>query len=119
MPDSGSGRSHKEHKWSDAENLPELEKLVFDTWSAISEKYMNMKKYAFWSPVHLRLTILVRASFLKHELHKSPNIAPASQVRASSQCHISQPRHRDHLQQTSETEVTQMRLTAFTVLSGR
>ena len=37
----------KEHKWSDIENLPKSDKLVFETWSAIPDTYMNMKKYAF------------------------------------------------------------------------
>lgn len=35
------------HKWSDIENLPKPDKLVFDTWNGIPENYMNMKKYAF------------------------------------------------------------------------
>ena len=35
------------HKWSDIENLPGPDKLVFETWNAIPDTYMNMKKYAF------------------------------------------------------------------------
>ena len=35
------------HKWSDIENLPRPDKLVFETWNAIPDTYMNMKKYAF------------------------------------------------------------------------
>ncbi|XP_044275526.1 general transcription factor II-I repeat domain-containing protein 2A-like [Varanus komodoensis] len=35
------------HKWSDIENLPKPDKLVFETWNAIPDTYMNMKKYAF------------------------------------------------------------------------
>ncbi|XP_048357110.1 general transcription factor II-I repeat domain-containing protein 2B-like [Sphaerodactylus townsendi] len=35
------------HKWSDIENLPRPDKLVFDTWNAIPDTYINMKKYAF------------------------------------------------------------------------
>ena len=35
------------HKWSDIENLPRPDKLVFETWNAILDTYMNMKKYAF------------------------------------------------------------------------
>ncbi|XP_066471497.1 protein FAM200C-like isoform X2 [Tiliqua scincoides] len=35
------------HKWSDIEKLPKLDKLVFETWNAIPDTYMNMKKYAF------------------------------------------------------------------------
>ena len=34
------------HKWSDIENLPRPDKLVFETWNAIPDTYMNMKKYA-------------------------------------------------------------------------
>ena len=34
-------------KWSDIENLPRPDKLVFETWNAIPDTYMNMKKYAF------------------------------------------------------------------------
>lgn len=37
----------KEQKWNDIENLPKPDKLVFETWSAIPDTYMNMKKYAF------------------------------------------------------------------------
>ncbi len=36
-----------EHKWSDIENLPKPDKLVFETWDAIPDTYVNMKKYAF------------------------------------------------------------------------
>ncbi|XP_044276826.1 general transcription factor II-I repeat domain-containing protein 2A-like [Varanus komodoensis] len=35
------------HKWSDIENLPKRDQLVFETWNAIPNTYMNMKKYAF------------------------------------------------------------------------
>ena len=35
------------HKWKDIENLPRPDKLVFETWNAIPDTYMNMKKYAF------------------------------------------------------------------------
>ena len=35
------------HKWSDVENLPRPDKLVFETWNAIPDTYMSMKKYAF------------------------------------------------------------------------
>lgn len=35
------------HKWSDIENLPKQDKLVFETWNAIPNTYINMKKYAF------------------------------------------------------------------------
>ncbi|KAI5088835.1 general transcription factor II-I repeat domain-containing protein 2-like, partial [Silurus meridionalis] len=34
------------HKWSDIENLPKPDKLVFETWNAIPDIYVNMKKYA-------------------------------------------------------------------------
>ena len=34
------------HKWSDIEHLPRPDKLVFETWNAIPDTYMNMKKYA-------------------------------------------------------------------------
>ena len=34
------------HKWSDIENLPRPDKLVFETWNAIPDTYMNKKKYA-------------------------------------------------------------------------
>ncbi|KAK1889551.1 General transcription factor II-I repeat domain containing protein 2A [Dissostichus eleginoides] len=37
----------REHKWSDMEILPKPDKLVFETWNAIPDTYMNMKKYAF------------------------------------------------------------------------
>lgn len=37
----------QEHKWSDIENIPKTDKLVFETWNAIPDTYMNMKKYAF------------------------------------------------------------------------
>ncbi|KAK9522180.1 hypothetical protein VZT92_018660 [Zoarces viviparus] len=37
----------REHKWSDIENLPKPDKLVFETWNAIPDTYMNMKTYAF------------------------------------------------------------------------
>ncbi|KAJ8361740.1 hypothetical protein AAFF_G00429360 [Aldrovandia affinis] len=37
----------REHKWSDIENLPKPDKLVFETGNAIPDTYMNMKKYAF------------------------------------------------------------------------
>ena len=35
------------HKWSDIENLPRSDKLVFETWNAIPDTYKNMKKYVF------------------------------------------------------------------------
>ena len=35
------------HKWSDIESLPRPDKLVFETQNAISDTYMNTKKYAF------------------------------------------------------------------------
>nr|XP_057943039.1 general transcription factor II-I repeat domain-containing protein 2A-like [Doryrhamphus excisus] len=35
------------HKWSDIKNLPRPDKLMFETWNAIPDTYMNMKKYAF------------------------------------------------------------------------
>ena len=35
------------HKWSDLEKLQKPDKLVFDTWNAIPDSYINMKKYAF------------------------------------------------------------------------
>lgn len=35
------------HKWSDIDNLPKPDKLVFETWNAIPDTYTNMKKYAF------------------------------------------------------------------------
>ncbi|XP_059819303.1 general transcription factor II-I repeat domain-containing protein 2-like [Hypanus sabinus] len=34
------------HKWSDIENLPKPDKLVFQTWNAMPDIYVNMKKYA-------------------------------------------------------------------------
>lgn len=37
----------KEHKWSDMEKLSHPNKLVFETWSAIPDIYINMKNYAF------------------------------------------------------------------------
>ncbi|KAK1890175.1 hypothetical protein KUDE01_014847 [Dissostichus eleginoides] len=33
----------REHKWSDMEILPKPDKLVFETWNAIPDTYMNMK----------------------------------------------------------------------------
>ena len=37
----------REHKWSEIENLPKPDKLVFETWNAIPETYQNIKNYAF------------------------------------------------------------------------
>ena len=34
------------HKWSDIENLPRPDKLVFETWN-VPDTYMNMKTYTF------------------------------------------------------------------------
>ncbi|KAL0973635.1 hypothetical protein UPYG_G00207640 [Umbra pygmaea] len=34
------------HKWRDIENLPKTDQLVFETWNAIPNVYVNMKKYA-------------------------------------------------------------------------
>ncbi|XP_059838446.1 general transcription factor II-I repeat domain-containing protein 2A-like isoform X1 [Hypanus sabinus] len=34
------------HKWSDIENLRKPDKLVFETWNAIPNIYVNIKKYA-------------------------------------------------------------------------
>ena len=31
------------HKWSDLEKLQKPDKLVFDTWNAIPDSYINMK----------------------------------------------------------------------------
>ena len=45
------------HKWSDIENLPGPDKLVFETWNAIPDTYMNMKKICLWSPFDLRIHI--------------------------------------------------------------
>ncbi|KAK7909442.1 hypothetical protein WMY93_014126 [Mugilogobius chulae] len=35
------------HKWSDIENLPKPDKMVFETWNELPSTYENMKKYAF------------------------------------------------------------------------
>ncbi|KAM4702061.1 general transcription factor II-I repeat domain-containing protein 2B-like [Discoglossus pictus] len=35
------------HIWSDIENLPKQDKLVFEIWNAIPNTYINMNKYAF------------------------------------------------------------------------
>ena len=35
------------HKWSDLEKRQKPDKLVFDTWNARTDSYINMKKYAF------------------------------------------------------------------------
>ena len=35
------------YKWGDIEDLPRPDKLVFETWNAIPDTYMDMKKYAF------------------------------------------------------------------------
>ncbi|KAM9717454.1 general transcription factor II-I repeat domain-containing protein 2A-like isoform 1-T1 [Menidia menidia] len=35
------------HKWSEVANLPKQDKLVFKTWNAIPDSYINMKRYAF------------------------------------------------------------------------
>ncbi|KAM3848390.1 general transcription factor II-I repeat domain-containing protein 2-like [Vipera latastei] len=40
-------RLAQNHKWSDIENLPKQDKLIFETWNAIPNTYTNMKKYAF------------------------------------------------------------------------
>ncbi|KAL1277343.1 hypothetical protein QQF64_024016 [Cirrhinus molitorella] len=37
----------QEHKWSDIEHLPKPDKLVFETWKAIPDTCVNMKRYAF------------------------------------------------------------------------
>ena len=37
----------QKHQWSDIGNLPKPDKLVFKTWNAIFDTYMNIKKYAF------------------------------------------------------------------------
>uniref|UniRef100_A0A674PAJ3 General transcription factor II-I repeat domain-containing protein 2A-like n=2 Tax=Takifugu rubripes TaxID=31033 RepID=A0A674PAJ3_TAKRU len=37
----------KEHKWSDMEQLPQPDKLIFATWNAIPDTYINMKRCAF------------------------------------------------------------------------
>ncbi|KAL0978655.1 hypothetical protein UPYG_G00173530 [Umbra pygmaea] len=34
------------HKWRDIENLPKTDQLVFETWNAIPDVYVNMKTYA-------------------------------------------------------------------------
>ncbi|KAJ4939175.1 hypothetical protein JOQ06_028635 [Pogonophryne albipinna] len=34
------------HKWRDIDNLPKPDKLVFETWNAIPDVHVNMKKYA-------------------------------------------------------------------------
>ncbi|XP_059848691.1 general transcription factor II-I repeat domain-containing protein 2A-like isoform X1 [Hypanus sabinus] len=34
------------HKWSDIENFPKLDKLVFETWNAIPDINVNIKNYA-------------------------------------------------------------------------
>lgn len=34
-------------EWSDTENLPKPNILVFETWNAIPHNYLNMKEYAF------------------------------------------------------------------------
>ncbi|KAK3515039.1 hypothetical protein QTP70_004029 [Hemibagrus guttatus] len=45
------------HKWSDIENLPKPDKLVFETWNAIPDTYINMKKHAFGVLSDLRIHI--------------------------------------------------------------
>lgn len=62
----------KEHKQSDTGNLPKPDKLVSDTWSAIPETYMNMKKYAFGV-----MSIFGSTYLCEHELHKVQISLPA------------------------------------------
>lgn len=60
----------KEHKWSDIESLPKTDKIVFDTWNAIPETYMNMKKIAFgvlsiFGPTYLCEQVFSSMNFIK------------------------------------------------------
>ncbi|KAK0146754.1 hypothetical protein N1851_013961 [Merluccius polli] len=43
----------KEHKWSDIDNLPKPDKLVFETWSAIPNTYINMKILSIFGSTYL------------------------------------------------------------------
>lgn len=63
-----------EHKWSDTEKLPNPDKLVFETWSAIPDTYMNMKKYAFgvlsiFGSTYLREQVFSSMNFIKSKYH--------------------------------------------------
>ena len=51
------------HKWSDLEKLQKPDKLVFDTWNAILDSYINMKKYAFGVLSIFGATYLCEQSF--------------------------------------------------------
>ena len=63
-----------------------------------------------WSPVSLWIHTLMRAGFLKHELHQilislaSPTRQPA--VLCEDESHVLQPWYRETLQWCSETEIT-------------
>lgn len=99
----------KEHKWNDIENLPKPDKLVFETWSAIPDKYMNMKKYAFgvlsiFGSTYLCEQVFSSMNFIKCKHHaRLTDESLQSCVKIS---HILQPRHREDQQRDSETEVT-------------
>ena len=61
------------HKWTDIENLVKPEKLVFDTWNAIPDSYINMKRYAFGVLSIFGSTYLCEQSFSSINNIKSKN----------------------------------------------
>ncbi|XP_072251163.1 general transcription factor II-I repeat domain-containing protein 2A-like [Leuresthes tenuis] len=84
----------KEHKWSDMENFPHPDKLVFETWSAIPDTYINMKKYAFgvlsiFGSTYLCEQLFSSMNFIKNK-HRS-RLADESLQACMKISHILQP----------------------------
>ena len=99
----------QEHKWSDIENLPRPDKLVWNMESH-SRHLIEHEEVCIWSLVHLWINILIRAGFLRHELHKIQILLtprrwqPASCVKIRVTSYS--PDIEENLQWWSETEIT-------------
>ncbi|KAF4071178.1 hypothetical protein AMELA_G00282000 [Ameiurus melas] len=61
-------------KWRDIENLPKPDKHVFETWNAIPEIYVNMKKYALgvlsiFGSTYVCKQVFSNMNFIKNKHH--------------------------------------------------
>ena len=55
------------HNWSEIENLPKPDQLIFETWNALPNMYKNMKKYA------LAIMSIFGSTYLCEQLFSSMN----------------------------------------------
>ncbi|KAF4073159.1 hypothetical protein AMELA_G00255660 [Ameiurus melas] len=81
------------HKWRDIENLPKPDKLVFETWNAIPDIYVNIKKYA------LGVLSIFRSTYVCEQVFSNMNFI--------------KNKHRTRLTDDSLQSCVKMKVTAY------